>query len=210
MKFKWFFSFINILSVSLITTSLFALLMVVLTPSGQVPQVMGFSLLRVLSGSMEPEIPEQSMLVIRETDPEKLQVGDVISFFSPDPSLNGALNTHRIVRVEREDGELQFVTKGDANLLEDRQCVSASRVVGKVIFVCPWLGKVVSLVSNPLVFGAAILLPLLLMLIGNLVGAMKSAAKLAKEEEEAAIRQALESLNTGSPAPEREEKRGNP
>lgn len=211
MKLKWFFSLLNILAVGLILVSLLALLMVVLTPPGQVPQVMGFSLLRVLSGSMEPEIPEQSMLLIRATEPEALAVGDIISFFSPDPSLNGALNTHRIAAIVQAEGDLEFVTKGDANFLEDPQRVSASRVVGKVIFVCPWLGKVIHLVSNPLIFGGAILLPLLLMLIGNLVAAMKSAARLAKEEEEAAIRQALENLrSTAAPGPDREEKGGNP
>ena len=67
-------------------------------------------------------------------------------------------------------------------------------MVGKVVFVSPLLGKLVSLVSNPLVFGLVILLPLAAMLIGNLVGAVKSAAKLAKEEEEAAVRQALEDI----------------
>ena len=40
---------------------------------------------------------------------------------------------------------------------------------------------------------------------------MKSAARLAKEEEEAAIRQALENLrSTAAPGPDREEKGGNP
>ena len=67
--------------------------------------MMGFSLLRVLSGSMEPEIPEQSMLLIRATEPEALAVGDVISFFSPDPSLNGALNTHRIAAIVQTEGD---------------------------------------------------------------------------------------------------------
>ena len=194
MKRNWILTLVNILAIVLIAASLFVLLAVVLTPSGQVPQVMGYSMLRVLTGSMEPDIPEQSMLLVRQTDPETLEVGDVISFFSPDPTLNGALNTHRIVGIEDEGSGLRFVTKGDANVLEDQQTVDARQVVGKVVFVAPLLGKVVSLVSNPLVFGLAILLPLAAMLIGNLVGALKSAAKLAKEEEEAAIRQALEEI----------------
>ena len=36
------------------------------------------------------------------------------------------------------------------------------------------------------------------MLIGNLISALRSAAKLAKEEEEAAIRQALEEMKKRS------------
>lgn len=202
MKLKWFFSIINLCAILLIVGSLFVLLTVVMTPSGQVPQVMGFSILRVLTGSMEPAIPEGSMLLIRKTDPADLAEGDVVSFVSPDPALEGALNTHRIVRIEEENGKLRFFTKGDANMIEDQQPVEEHRVVGKVIFISPQLGKLVRLVSNPLVFALAILLPLAIMLIANLVGALRSAASLARKEEEEAIRQALEAMKSHSNVPE--------
>lgn len=197
------FSLINIAAICLIAMSIFVLLTVVLTPAGQVPRVMGFSVLRVLTGSMKPEIPEDSMLLIQKADAASLQVGDVISFFSPDPSLNGALNTHRIVGIAEVDGSLQFTTKGDANLIEDQYPVDESRVVGKVLFVSTQLGKLLRLISNPLVFGLAVLLPLVLILVGNLVSALKSAARLAKEEEEAAVRQALEELKAKQNAEEK-------
>lgn len=203
MKFKWLLSFINVIAIVLIAVSLFVLLQVVLTPAGQVPQVMGFSVLRVLTGSMEPTIPENSMLLVRQTEPGSLQVGDVISFVSPDPSLQGALNTHRIVDITEEGGTLWFSTKGDANVLEDPQAVSGSQVLGKVIFVSAVLGKLIALLTNPLVFGLAVLLPLVLILIGNLVRALKSAVTLAKEEEAAAVRQALEEIKEKQNAEEK-------
>lgn len=196
MKFKWFFNLINLIAIALIAASIFVLLTVVMTPADQVPQVMGFSILRVLTGSMEPEIPENAMLLVRKTDPETLKAGDVISFYSPDPLLDGALNTHRILRVEREGDRLQFITKGDANPAEDQQRVSEDSVVGKVVFVSTAIGKLVRLISNPLVFGLAILLPLAIMLIGNLVSALRSAILLARQEEEEAVRQALEDIKT--------------
>lgn len=193
---KWFYTLINIIAVVLIIASVFVLLTVVMTPAGQAPQVMGFSILRVLTGSMEPAIPADSLLLVQRTEPEALQPGDVISFFSPDPGLDGALNTHRIQRVETDGERIQFITKGDANLLEDQRPVEAQQLVGKVIFVSPTLGKLLRLVSNPLVFGLAILAPLAIMLIGNLVSALRSAAALAREEEEAAVRKALEDMKS--------------
>ena len=72
MKLKWLSYLINTLAILLIAASLFVLLAVVLTPSGQVPQVMGFSVLRVLTGSMKPEIPEDSMLLIQKADAASL------------------------------------------------------------------------------------------------------------------------------------------
>lgn len=194
MKFKWFFSLINVCAIVLILASMLVLLMVVLTPAGQIPQVFGYSILQVMTGSMEPAIPEDAMLLVHRTDPETLEAGDVISFFSPDPLLDGALNTHRILRVEGEAGRLQFVTKGDANPAEDRQSVPQDSVVGKVVFVSTAIGKLVRLISNPLVFGLAILLPLAIMLLTSLAGAIRSAMLLARKEEEEAVQQALERL----------------
>ena len=52
-------------------------------------------------------------------------------------------------------------------------------------------------------FGLAVLVPLVLILVGNLVSALKSAARLAKEEEEAAVRQALEELKAKQNATEK-------
>ena len=194
MKCKWFFSLINICAVALIVLSLFVLLTVVMTPSGQVPQVMGFSILQVLTGSMEPVIPEGSMLLIQKTDPAALQPGDIISFFSPDPMLEGAVNTHRVVRIEKENGRIQFITKGDANVIEDAYPTDGSALVGRVVFKSYGLGKTVSLLSNPLVFGTIILLPLMFILLMNLYRAVRIAADIAKKEEEEAVRQALEEI----------------
>lgn len=194
MRLKWLSYLINTLAFLLIAASLFVLLAVVLTPAGQVPQVFGYSVLRVMTGSMEPEIPVESMLLVKKTDPQTLEVGDIISFFSPDPELGGAVNTHRIVRIETPHTNLRFVTRGDANVLEDPQTVAAAQVVGKVILISPLLGRIINTISQPLVFGLIILVPLAIMMICNLVSALRSASRLAREEEEQAVRQALEEL----------------
>lgn len=194
MRLKWLSILINILAIALITASLFVLLVVVSTPAGQVPQVMGFSILRVMSVSMEPEIPEQSMLLVHKTDPDALQVGDVITFFSSDPTLNGTLNTHRIIRIDRQRTGLQFVTKGDANALADRQGVKGSQVVGRVILVSPLLGRLVGLVSTPLVFGLLILLPLLFLLVRSLIGTLRLPVRRKADSGQ----QAPEDIQSGS------------
>lgn len=194
MKKSWFLKIFNGAAIALILVSVFVLLSVVLTPAGQVPRVFGFSVFRVLTGSMEPEIPEGSLLVVRETDTDTIQVGDVISFFSPDPTLEGAVNTHRVVDIQTENGGKVFYTKGDANVLEDAYPVRAEMVVGKAVHVSTGWGKAVAVLSNPLVFGTVILVPLLGILLWNLWRAVKIAKDLARQEEEAAIRQALEEI----------------
>ena len=194
MKKSWFLKIFNGAAIALILVSVFVLLSVVLTPAGRVPRVVGFSVFRVLTGSMEPEIPEGSLLVVRETDTDAIQIGDVISFFSPDPTLEGAVNTHRVVDIQTENGGKVFYTKGDANVLEDAYPVPADRVVGKAVHVSAGWGKAVAVLSNPLVFGTVILVPLLGILLWNLLRAVKIAKDLARQEEETAIRQALEEI----------------
>ena len=194
MKTRWIFKLFNAAAIALILVSVFVLLSVVLTPAGQVPQVLGYSVFRVMTGSMEPEIREDSLLVVKKTPSEDIVPGDVISFFSPDPMLEGAVNTHRVVRIEKENGRTQFITKGDANVIEDTYPVDASALVGRAVFKSYGLGKAVSLLSNPLVFGIIILLPLLIILLMNLYRAVRIAADIAKKEEEEAVRKALEEI----------------
>ena len=204
MKTRWIFKLFNAAAIALILVSVFVLLSVVLTPAGQVPQVLGYSVFRVMTGSMEPEIREDSLLVVQKTPPEDIAPGDVISFFSPDPMLEGAVNTHRVVRVEKENGRIQFITKGDANVIEDTYPVDASALVGKAVFKSYWLGKAVSLLANPLVFGIIILLPLLIILLMNLYRAVRIAADIAKKEEEEAVRKALEEIKAKQNAEHKE------
>lgn len=204
MKNRWIFKLFNAAAIALILVSVFVLLSVVLTPAGQVPQVLGYSVFRVMTGSMEPEIREDSLLVVQKTPPEDIAPGDVISFFSPDPMLEGAVNTHRVVRIERENGRIRFITKGDANMIEDTYPVDASALVGRAVFKSYALGKTVSLLSNPLVFGTIILLPLLVILLMNLYRAVRIAADIAKKEEEEAVRKALEEIKAKQNAEHKE------
>ena len=204
MKTRWIFKLFNAAAIALILVSVFVLLSVVLTPAGQVPQVLGYSVFRVMTGSMEPEIREDSLLVVKKTPPEDIVPGDVISFFSPDPMLEGAVNTHRVVRIEKENGRTQFITKGDANVIEDTYPTDASALVGRVVFQSYGLGKAVSLLSNPLVFGIIILLPLLVILLMNLYRAVRIAADMAKKEEEEAVRKALEEIKAKQDAEHKE------
>lgn len=82
----------------------------------------------VMSDSMEDQIPEQSYIVIRKADAADVKVGEVITFYSDDPVLQGQLNTHRVVEIS-DDGRY-FTTKGDNNLVEDKYPVRAEAVVG--------------------------------------------------------------------------------
>lgn len=194
---------VNGISIAVIICAVVVLLIVVTTPKGEVPSLFGYSLFRVMTGSMEPQIPVDSLIIVKETEPELLQPGDVISFFSKDPALKGAVNTHRITEIYVEDGEYLFVTRGDANNVDDQYHTLQGDVIGKVVFSSTLFGKAVSLISNPLIFLVAILLPLVFLLAHSLYDSFNVARKLAKAEEEKAVREAIENIKK-----EKEDKRG--
>lgn len=191
---KYVLRVVNVLAAVVIALALVVLLRTVFTPAGEIPSLGNYSFMRTLTGSMEPAIPVHSFIVTEAVDPESLQVGDIITFRSTESKLEGALNTHRITSVYEEGGQLMFHTKGDANAVEDSEPVSSINVVGKVVFISAALGTVVSLFSNPLVFFPFVVVPLVLLLGFELVKLVKSTKEVARAEDEAALRAAVEQM----------------
>ena len=187
--------FANVLATVVIAVALVVLLRAVFTGAGDVPSVDGYSVLRTLTGSMEPAIPVHSLVVVQEVDPSTLEVGDIITFRSTDAGLEGALNTHRIADIEQDSaGSELFRTKGDANAVEDASLVAPENVVGKVVYVSAALGVVVSLLSNPLVFFPVIVVPLAILLVFEILKMVRAVRETSRAQEEEALRAAVEAL----------------
>ena len=185
---------INGVSVIIIAAAVLVLLTVVLTKSGDVPNILGYSVFRVMTGSMEPAIETDSLIVVKRVEPSEIKIGDVISFFSQDPAHGGAVNTHRVTAIEQNGEEWNFVTKGDANQLEDKYVTSSKDLIGKVVYVSHVMGIIVHLLSNPLIFIPVIVLPMFVILVYNLACTIRVTRNIVKEEEEAAVREAVEAI----------------
>lgn len=191
---KVIYGVINILSVLIIAAAVIVLCVVLLTEPGKPPEILGYTVLRVTTGSMEPTYPVDTLIVVKKTDPSQIREGDIISFYSSDPALNGAVNTHRVVSVLQDGDQWRYTTKGDGNNTVDPYEVKGDALIGRVIFDSIRLGKLSRLTANPLVFIPVILLPLALILITNLVHTIRLAGKIAKEEEERAVKEAVRNI----------------
>lgn len=100
------------------------------------PKCFGCISLAVLSGSMEPAIPVGAIVFVKETEPEALQVGDVITY----QMESGTKVTHRITEILEDNQAVR--TKGDANEVEDGNVVSYADILGKMLFQVPYLGYI--------------------------------------------------------------------
>lgn len=96
--------------------------------------VFGCSVFRVITDSMEPEIPIGALIISKETPIEKIEVGDIICFRSLESYMNNSIVTHRVVGVTEKNGEIALRTRGDSNNSEDGFYVTQYNLIGKVIY----------------------------------------------------------------------------
>ena len=129
-----------------------------------VARLAGFTPLIVQSDSMAPTFYAGDLIVIRECEPAKLQVGDVITFHT---IINNeyALNTHRIAEIRENGAVRSYVTKGDNNAVEDTHVISDGDIVGQYMGKVPCLGSVMTFLSSKVGFLLVIVLPMLLFFI---------------------------------------------
>ena len=98
---------------------------------GEVPYFFGYSVMNIVSGSMEEEIPKGSYILIKKVSPEEIEKDDIICFYSTDPKIYGMPNTHRVVEEPIvTDSGIEFITKGDANPINDTETAKGDRLIG--------------------------------------------------------------------------------
>ena len=107
------------------------------------PGLIGFKPVVVLSGSMEPALHVGDVAVLRPVDPDRLKVGDVITYRAA-----GHLTTHRVIRIEEGQSGRAFYTKGDANKTADGAPVHSDSIVAMVFYSVPRLGFLVTFANS--------------------------------------------------------------
>ncbi len=126
--------------------------------SGKIPNVFGYSIYRVVSGSMEPEIHVGDILLSRNADASEVSVGDVIAFDGGN-QYPGLLVTHKVIKAPYDDnGKIMLQTKGVANNYEDDP-IPAESVKSIIVCKIPFLTWVYKIFLSPL--GIIIIIALL-------------------------------------------------
>ncbi len=137
---------------------------------------------RIVSGSMEPQIPTGSFILIHKEDPSNLAIGDVITFYSDDPTVPENMPvSHAIVAIETDEkGNISFTTKGTANVEPDIYPVSDDAVIGRVVYSSLAIGNLVGLTQKPYLFPILILL-LIISMFQSAIDVVKQFLALSKE-----------------------------
>ena len=81
--------------------------------SGKTPSLFGYSMLRVSSDSMEPELKVGSIILVKDVEAAELHKGDVITYHGERGPVAGMLITHQIVSEPyEENGTYHMTTRG--------------------------------------------------------------------------------------------------
>lgn len=96
----------------------------------------------IQTGSMEPAIKVNSLVIVKQGGFDEIKVGDVISFKMRDKNINVC---HRVIEKNGDE----FVTKGDNNNSEDLERVLKDKYIGKVVFSTNLTAFVIAFLSKP-------------------------------------------------------------
>ena len=102
------------------------------------PMPLGFGVGVVLTGSMEPTLPENSLIFV--TRASDYSVGDIAVY-----QTGGTPVVHRVIEIDEASGTI--TTQGDANNAPDTP-VTLSKVKGKVAFSIPFLGAIARFIQT--------------------------------------------------------------
>ena len=147
------------------------------------PMPLGFGMTVVLSGSMEPELSVDDLLIVTPAD--TYEVGDVVVFQTQRTAV-----VHRIVAINGEE----VITRGDANSSDDDP-ITLQNIKGRVVCAIPFVGLIVNLIKTPV--GTVVLLGLAFWLLE----ASFKKEKAQKQTELDAIRREIEELKKANEQP---------
>lgn len=136
----------------------------------------------VLTGSMLPTIQVKDIVVTKKVGEDKLKVGDIVTFLTPDQRFNGISITHRIIEryYNETDNKYYYKTQGDNNNIADDVLISNDNIYGKVILKIPKLGYIQDLLASKSGLIIVIIIPCLAILSYDIVKVLKNVGKKSK------------------------------
>ena len=163
-----------------------------------IPNLFGFMPMTVESDSMKPTFKKGDLIIVKEIDDVKsLKEKDVITFWT---IIDGQKqkNTHRIVEIIDNNGNLSFVTRGDNNSIDDTIPVQTGDIIGQwTEFKVPGFGKVMDFLRTKTGFFICIIIPMALFFLFELYKFIMTLVEIKKprlteDDEEEIKKRAIE------------------
>lgn len=176
---KVLFKIAYIILIMLVIINL-AMLIQLKTNPDKTPSLFGIKMFCIVSGSMRPTIDIDDVIFIKEVGKTEIQVGDIISF-----TINGETITHRVIYImSDEENQLTYITKGDANNVEDEVGIRYDNIEGKYISRIPKIGKIIIALQSKTMLISILIILIILYLFENHNTNKKQRRKREREDYE--------------------------
>nr|WP_316621385.1 signal peptidase I [uncultured Ruminococcus sp.] len=183
----------NIICWTMIALLTLAIIIFVVTKvSGGTPTLFGYSIHRIVSGSMTPELEIGDVILdTRVKEPSEVHVGDIITF-QGDRRFENQKVTHRVLVAPYDNGKgnIVLVTKGDANTADDGE-INFSDVEAKLVTKVSFLKDIYTFFFSPWGFIVFIFL-LLLIFFDEILNIVRLTAASAAQERSESFEEIVE------------------
>ena len=92
-----------------------------------------YRMFTVVTGSMEPVYNVGDVVISKEVDPSTIKKGDDVVYLGEKDDFKDKIVTHRVIKIEKKEGDYYFTTKGVANEYSD-PVISSNQIYGKVVY----------------------------------------------------------------------------
>ncbi len=134
----------------------------------------------VLSESMVPVMLIGDAIIVEHTNPEDINVGDIIAFYQGDKKIV----SHRVVEIYGSGDDITFQTKGDNVKSKDPFIVKSGDMIGKAIFKIPYIGYLTKFSKKPILFLIFTIIPSIIIIFDEVRKMTKSSIQIKRMERE--------------------------
>ena len=92
-----------------------------------------YRMFTVVTGSMDPVYKVGEVVISKEVDPSTIKKGDDVVYLGEKNDFKDKIVTHRVIKIEKKEGDYYFTTKGVANEYSD-PVISSDQIYGKVVY----------------------------------------------------------------------------
>lgn len=175
----------NILEKIIIVAIIFiSAIVVIQRVSNNEKTFLGFRLFRVETGSMIPKYNIGDVILVKETEIDKIEVGDDVTYNGKAGSMKGKIVTHQVIEITEENGKKIFQTKGVANLAKD-PVIAADQILGVVQCKLYVITLICNALSNGYIFYFCAVIPLTVIIFFTVLKRnVNKYEKMSKDKED--------------------------
>ncbi len=162
--------------------------------SGEAPNIFGYQIFRVSSGSMEPELMVGDVILVKSVEPEEVRKGDTVTYKGEDGDFGDKFITHKVVEEPVIENDVYiFQTQGIYEGALPDPLWDEEQLIGKFVCKIPYINAVYNFFLQP--YGLVTFVLIIIVLFGYEMIALIISYKTLDEIEEEDRREARNKLN---------------